>query len=62
MTKIKLIEEFKKLGFTMNEKMGGNFYCVFNEKNNEVKSFSTIKKGIVELKDVKGNLDYFLNK
>lgn len=59
MTKIKLIEEFKKLGFTMSEKMGGNFYYVFNEKNNKVKSFSTIRKGIIELEDIKKNLEYF---
>lgn len=62
MTKIKLIEEFKKLGFTMSEKMGGNFYYVFNEKNNKVKSFSTIRKGIIELEDIKKNLEYFLKR
>lgn len=37
MTKIKLIEEFKKLGFTMSEKMGGNFYYVLMRKTIKLK-------------------------
>ena len=62
MTKNKLMEEFKKIGFRMNDKAGEYYYNIYNCKNNLVKSFSTIQKGIFELKDVKENLSYFANK
>lgn len=58
MTKIKLIEEYKKLGFKMEDKFKNSSYTVsYNDML--VQSFYTIKDGFKHLKILKEHLEYF---